>query len=133
MNDTCFLCLEMTKQYQCTRCKILCHNKCWEIYRREHYYLINLHVYSNCPQCNQQLSGISFRPTTRSYSKTHVEKAVIVRLEELLLESQLSSDLSVKRQSIRQAFECLKDNLWFLENSEVFTNALKNKMIEFIQ
>lgn len=129
MNDTCFLCLEITRQHQCNTCKIMCHNKCWELYRKKHSCRSNLQIHSTCPQCNEKITDVVTRPITRCYAKTHLEETVMARLEKLLLEYQSSSDLDVQKKTIEEAFECLNDNVWVVEKSEVFKNAVKYKFI----
>ena len=125
--DSCFLCLNNTREKPCTHCSIRAHPKCWVKYIKNIYGKQEL----ICPVCKN--SVVYRQSATRSVTKRRKKMEKVNTVKQFLddIESTNASNTRLERMRIsRELFNYLYDNMDFVYSIPQFEITVRNKMIE---
>lgn len=128
--DSCFLCLNMTKNNPCNQCSLRAHLKCWEKYVKISYKNQDMNYQIKCPVCKQDVEYES--RITRSIAKSRKKMTIINTIKEYIdaIESENYNTRLEKITIARELYNYLYDNIDFVYSVPVFEKTVRNKMIE---
>lgn len=138
MTNTCFLCLENTRNKVCVTCNCYAHPSCWGKYLQDQMNITTL-VYPNhcailsplsvkCPICRERIKNI--KSITRSDTKLSRKFAIYIKISQTIAMTRSIEDVNKKRKLVSELFNILIDNRSIVLENKNLSSDIQDKLSE---